>query len=185
MAIMAMVLTIPELGRERPMKALKSLLFCFACTLVVLLAGAITCSVRAKYRSLPTVKAAAAYSYVPFLGEYSFLQYNQAGGEQGRTALLEYLTELQKIQTEKVRYPKQTLGFDSALTYLRLYRLELATGSSSKAEDYLGAAQKELSSIGWKDVSPDHLIKAIQTREIEESRLYNSKKNIAVPVAEQ
>ncbi len=75
------------------MKALKSLLFCFACTLVVLLAGAITCSVRAKYRSLPTVKAAAAYSYVPFLGEYSFLQYNQAGGEQGATTGTHFCTE--------------------------------------------------------------------------------------------
>ena len=159
--------------RESPRKALKTLLFCLACVLVFLTTAAVSCGIRAKYRELPKLRASSSSFYAGFLGEYFFLQYNQAGGEQGRTALLVYLGELQRIQNDKIKYPEKTLHLDTALTYLRLYRLEAAANNSAKADEYLRSAQKELLSIGQKDSSAEHL-KAIETRESEEARLYNS-----------
>ncbi len=163
------------------MKVLKKLLFSLACVLVFLVAAAASCGIRAKYRELLKLRASSASFYTGFLGGYSFLQYNQAGGEQGKTALLVYLGELQRIQNEKIKYPGNTLHFNSALTYLRLYRLEVAANNSTKADEYLRSAQKELSSLGQKDVSAEHLIKAIETREVDEARLYN--KDATAPVA--
>ncbi len=63
------------------MKALRTILFRFACLLVFLAAGAATCSIRAKYKYLPNVRASLAYSYLGLFGEYSLLQSNQAGAE--------------------------------------------------------------------------------------------------------
>jgi len=96
-----------------------------------------------------------------------------------------YQGELQKIQNEKIRYPERTLHFDSALAYLRLYRLEVAANNLTKADEYLRSAQKELSILGQKDVSREHLIKAIETREADEARLYNNDEEMTSPVAVQ
>jgi len=167
------------------MKVLNTLLFCLACVLVFLVTAAVSCGIRAKYGALPKLRASSASFYAGFLGEYSFLQYNQAGGEQGRRALLVYQGELQKIQNEKIRYPERTLHFDSALAYLRLYRLEVAANNLTKADEYLRSAQKELSILGQKDVSREHLIKAIETREADEARLYNNDEEMTSPVAVQ
>jgi len=120
-----------------------------------------------------------AYSYTSLFGEYSFLQYNQAGGEQGKTALLDYLGILQKIRNQRIPYPENTLHRDSALTYLRLYRLEVTANNPTKAEQYLGSAQTEFSNMGKKDASPDSLIKLIQTREANEAKLYNNDEDAA------
>ena len=167
------------------MRVLKTLLFWLACGLIFLITAAVSCGIRAKYRELPKLRASSAAFYADFLGEYSFLQYNQAGGEQGKKALLVYLGELQRIRNEKIKYPERTLHFDSALTYLRLYRLEAAANNSAGADGYLRSAQKELSILGQKDVSPEHLIKAIETRETDEARLYNNGKDMTSPVALQ
>ncbi len=167
------------------MKVLKTVLFCFACLLVFLVTGAASCAIRAKYGYLPKVRASLAYSYAALLGEYSFLQYNQAGGEQGKTALLDYVGMLQKIRSDRIQYPENILHFDSALTYLRLYRLEVAANNSTKPEEYLRSAQKELSSMGKKDVSAELLIKLIETREANEAKLYNNYKDMTLPAAEK
>lgn len=168
-----------------PMKTVKTLLLCLACLLVFVVTAATSCAIRAKYWELPKLRAGFAHSYAAFLGEYSFLQYKQAGGEQAKTALLAYLGELRRIQREKIRYPENSLHFDSALTYLRLYRLEVAANNPSKADEYLRSAQKELTSLGWKDVSAEHLIRVIAAREIDEARLYNNAKDMTAPAAGQ
>ena len=118
------------------MKAVRMILFCFACLLVFLVFGVATCTIRAKYRYFPDVRASLAYSYAAFFSEYAFLQSNQAGGEQGKTALLEYLGILQRFQNEKIKYPEKILHLYSELTYLRLYRLEVDTNNPAKADQY-------------------------------------------------
>jgi hypothetical protein len=50
-----------------------------------------------------------AYSYASLFGDYSLLQYNQAGGEQGKKALLDYLEILQKMRDQGIRDPKNVL----------------------------------------------------------------------------
>ncbi len=166
------------------MKVLKTLLFCSACGLVFLLLAVFSCAIRVKYSALPKLRASSASSYARFLEGYSFLQYNQAGAEQGKTALLVYLGELRKIQNEKIEYPEKSLHFDSALTYLRLYRLELVASDSTKAEEYLSLAQNEFLMLGQKKISTESLIKAIEKREIDEARIYNGDKGVMGPVVE-
>jgi hypothetical protein len=167
------------------MKVVKIILFCFACLLVFLITGAASCAIRAKYRDLPKIRASLAYSYVGFFGEYSFLQYNQAGGEQGKTALLDCLGILQRIQNEKIKYPERALHFYSDLTYLRLYRLEVAANNSAKAGEYIRSAQNELAILGQKDVSAENLIKSIEAQEADEAKLYNNDRNVTASVAGQ
>jgi hypothetical protein len=120
------------------------------------------------------------YAYVDAgnLERYSFLQYNQAGPEEGRAALQQYLSLLQRIQDEHINSPPDTLHRDFGLTYLRLYRLESAAGNSVLADGYMRSAQKEFLSLGWKeeDVSTEALKKDIETRELNEARFYNHEK---------
>lgn len=80
------------------MKVFKNILFCFGCLAIFLIAGAVSCAIRAKYRSLPQLRSTLAYSNAGLVYNFSFLQYNQASGEEGRTALMRYLEVLQKIQ---------------------------------------------------------------------------------------
>ncbi len=144
-----------------------------------------SCAIRVKYSALPKLRGSSASFYARFLEGYSFLQYNQASAEEGKTALLVYLGELQKIQNEKIEYPKKSLHFDFALTYLRLYRLELVASNSTKAEEYLSSAQNEFSMLGQTNVSTESLIKAIEKREIDEARIYNGNKGVTRPVEGQ
>jgi hypothetical protein len=157
-------------------KTLKTILFCSACALVFLLGAAGSCALRAGYSSVPKVKTEFAYMYASNLDQYSLLQYNQAGPDQGREALLIYLKLLQRIRDEHIQYPQALLHSDFGLTYLRLYRLESAAGNSTAADDYMKSAQKEWSQLGWKndDVSPEALRKMIETRESSEQKLYNN-----------
>lgn len=157
------------------MKAVRMILFCLACLLVFLVVGAATCTIRAKYRYLPSIKASLAYSYAAFFSEYAHLQSNQAGGEQGKTALLEYLGILQRFQNEKINYPEKLLHLYSELTYLRLYQLEVDTNNPAKADQYLKSAENELAILGHRDITPEQLIKYIQVQEASEAKLYNSK----------
>src|SRR5712692_5726183 len=157
------------------MKAVRMILFCFACLLVFLVFGVATCTIRAKYRYFPDVRASLAYSYAAFFSEYAFLQSNQAGGEQGKTALLEYLGILQRFQNEKIKYPEKILHLYSELTYLRLYRLEVDTNNPAKADQYLRSAENELAILGHRDITPEQLIKYIQAQEASEAKLYSSK----------
>jgi hypothetical protein len=141
---------------------------------VFLMAGAVTCGVRAKYRILPQIKLLAAYRYIGLVGDTSFLQYNQADGEHGRAALLAYLQVLQKIHDEKIQYPQRMLARETALTHLRLYRLDLEEDKSAEANAHLATAQKELLSAGFtSDASLEALAKSIATREANEAKLYN------------
>ncbi len=108
------------------------------------------------------------------MGDTSFLQYNQAGGEYGRAALLAYLRVLQKVQDEKIPYPQRMLARETALTHLRLYRLDLEEDKSAEANADLAIAQKELVSAEFKgDASPESLAKSIATREASDAKLYN------------
>jgi hypothetical protein len=165
------------------MKVVKIILFCFACLLVSLITGATSCAIRAEYRDLPRVRASLAHSYASLFEEYSFLQYNQAGGEQGKTALLDYLGILQRIQNEKIKFPEKALHFYSELTYLRLYRLEVAANNPAKADEYIKSAQNELAILGRKDISAENLIKFIEVQEAREARLYNNDRDATVSVA--
>jgi hypothetical protein len=167
------------------MKVVKVIFFCCAYLLVFLATGALSCAIRAKHRDLPRVRASLAYSYAGFFEEYSFLQYNQAGGEQSKTALLDYLGILQRIQNEKIKYPEKALHFYSDLTYLRLYRLEVAANNPAKADEYLKSAQNELAILGRKDVSAENLIKSIEAQEAREAKLYNNDKDETASVARQ
>ncbi len=167
------------------MKVIKIVLFCFTCLLVFLITGVVSCVIRAKHSDLPRVRASLAYSYAGFFAEYSFLQYNQAGGKQGKTALLDYLGILQRIQNEKIKYPEKALHFYSDVTYLRLYRLEMAANNSAKANEYIRSAQNELAILGRKDVSAADLIKSIEAQEAEEAKLYDNDGNVTVSVTGQ
>jgi len=61
----------------------------------------------------------------------------------------------------------------SEITYIRLYRLEMATGNPTKAEEYLRSALNESEILGHKDVTRERLIKYIQEQGASESKLYN------------
>ncbi len=156
------------------MKTPKTILWCFTCGLVFLLAGAVSCALRAKYSSVPKVKSAFAYEYAANLEQYSFLQYSQANSEQGRVALLDYLRLLQRIRDEQITFPQTTLHRDFGLTYLRLYRLESTAGNPAIADQFMKSAQQEWP-LGWKteDVSSEALNKLIEKRELNERKLYN------------
>lgn len=155
---------------------MRKILFGFGCVLAFLLAAAVSCALRAKFQSVPEVKASYARMYAENLDRYSFLQYNQAGSDQGKAALLEYVKFLQRIRAERIQFPPNLLRYDFGLTYLRLYRLELAAGDPAGANREMQSAQKELSGLGWKqeDLSTDALAKQIQTRESNEAKLYNA-----------
>ncbi|MFZ0213512.1 MAG: hypothetical protein WBE20_05910 [Candidatus Acidiferrales bacterium] len=154
------------------MKFLKTILLCGMCFLV---AATATCVLRAKYGWLPSLKASYASDYSENVGRYSFLQYNQAGPEQGRTALLQYLNLLERIRRENIDYPKNQLHRDFALTYLRLYRIESAAGNASASDNFMKSAQKELLAVGAKEqrVSPEVLAKLIETHDSKMDQLYN------------
>jgi hypothetical protein len=159
------------------MKVLKSIFFCFVCLLAFLVAGAASCTIRAKYWGIPKVRASLAYS---------FLQYNQADAEQGKAALLDYLGLLDRIQNERIQYPRYTLHFDAGLTYLRLYRLEMAANKPAEAGEYLRSAQKEFASSGMRgDLSSETLAKNIAVREAGEAKRYNKVEGTTVPATEQ
>jgi hypothetical protein len=156
-------------------KSLRTTLLGFGCLLVFLLTATASCVLRAKLRSVPDLKSEFAYMYAGNLERYSFLQYNQASPEEGRAALLQYLKLLQRIEDEHINFPSVTLHRDFGLTYLRLYRLESAAGNGAVAEGYMASAQREYSSLKWKeeDVSTEALKKDIETRESNEAKSYN------------
>ncbi|MHB8755883.1 MAG: hypothetical protein ACYC92_13150 [Candidatus Acidiferrales bacterium] len=133
------------------MKILKAILFCFGCFLAFLLAAGVSCALRAKYSLVPKLRTEFAYMYADNLAHYSFLQYNQAGSDQGRTALLQYLNLLQRIRNERIPYSARTLRLNFILTYLHLYRLESSAGNSTAADNYIKSAQKEWTDLGWKN----------------------------------
>ena len=162
---------------------LNTVRFRSGCALIFLFAAAVSCVLRAKYSSEPNLKTDFAYRYAANLKQYSFLQYSQAGPAQGRQALLEYLKVLERIRDEKIQYPQSTLHHDFGLTYLRLNRLELAGGNSVAAVGYMRSAQKELSALGWKgeDVSAEALTKLIETRVLNEEKLYGSAIQVQAP----
>ena len=167
------------------MKVLKKIFFVFGCALIFLLSAALSCVLRARYSSVPKQKAEFAYMYAANLEQYSFLQYNQAGPEQGRESLLQYVQLLQRIRDEHIEFPPNTLHRDFGLTYLRLYRLESSAGNSAEAAGYLKASQTEWAALGWKaeDVSPEALTKLIAKRESNEARIYNDI-GLQVPAAQ-
>lgn len=156
--------------------SVKKILFGLSCLLAFLLAAATSCLLRARFRSVPELKATYAYMYAANLEHYSFLQYNQADSDQGKAALLEYVKLLERIQAESIQYPPNLLHHDFGLAYLRLYRLELAAGDLTSANRHMQLAQKELSELGWKqaDLSTEALAKQIETRESNEAKLYNT-----------
>lgn len=156
------------------MKVLRNILFYLVCATVVLVAAVGSCAFRAKYSLVPKLRSTDAYMYATNLDRYSFLQYDQAGPDQGRRALLEYLKLLDRIRGEKIEYPQVTLHRDFGLTYLRLYRLELADGNPSAAGNYMKSAQEEWSALGWKDVSAETLTTYLETLECKEQKLYNT-----------
>jgi len=156
------------------MKVLRNILFYLVCATVFLVATVGSSAFRAKYTLVPKLKSTDAYMYATNLDRYSFLQYDQAGPDQGRRALLEYLKLLDRIRGEKIEYSQVTLHRDFGLTYLRLYRLELADGNPSAAGNYMKSAQKEWSALGWKDVSAETLTAYVETLESKEQKLYNT-----------
>lgn len=154
----------------------RKILFGLACALAFLLAAAVSCALRAKFKYVPELKASYARMYAESLDRYSFLQYNQATSDQGKAALLEYMKLLQRIRAERIELPPKLLRYDFGLTYLRLYRLELAAGDPATADRDMQSARTELSGLGWKqeDLSSEALAKQIQTRESNEAKLYNA-----------
>lgn len=154
------------------MKVLKTILLCGVSFLV---AATVTCFLRAKYNCLPDLKESYAFGYADNVDRYSFLQYSQAGPEQGKVALLQYIKLLDRIRRENIIYPQNLLHRDFALTYLRLYRIESAAGDALAANDYMKSAQKELIAQGAKEqqVSSKALTKLIEARESREAELYN------------
>ena len=169
------------------MKTLRTTLFCLGCLLVLLLAAATSCLLRAKYRSVPKLKSEYAYLYAGNLERYSFLQYNQAGPEEGREALQQYLRLLQRIKDEHINFPSVTLHRDFGLTFLRLYRLESAAGNGAAADGYMKSAQREFSSLGWKEenVSTEALKEDIETRESNEAKFYNPEMQVPARAEKQ
>jgi hypothetical protein len=159
------------------MKTLKIALFCLGCLSVFFLAALITSGLRIR-RELPRLKNSSTYQYAGLIGDYAFLQYNQASSEQGRAALLEYADVLQRARAHGANVPGKVLNFQLGLTYLRLYRLAIATHDLAKASDYLSAGQKEMSSVGHKDIPTEELIEAMQKREAEEDKLYKKVNNV-------
>jgi hypothetical protein len=168
-------------------KILRTALFSLGCLLTFLLAAAASCSLRARYHYVPKLKSMYAYEDAGNLDRYSFLQYNQAGPEEGRAGLQQYLRLLQRIQDEHINFPSVSLHRDLGLTFLRLYRLESAAGNDATADGYMKSAQREFSSLGWKEenVSTEALKKDIETRELNEAKLYNPEMQVPARAEKQ
>jgi hypothetical protein len=157
------------------MKAVKRILFIFACLGMFLIAGTITCGIRTKYRSLPAMRATVAYSYAELIEDYSFLQYNQASPERGKIALMHNLDVLRKIQNERIPYNQDHLHAQIGLTYLRLYSVELAENNGGESSRYLTEAQKELVIAHYTgDSSSAALAKIIATRDASEDKYFKN-----------
>lgn len=156
------------------MKVLRSIGFCFVCLLAFFVTGGTVSLVRAKHTYVKGFESQMAYSYAAFVAEDTFLQYNQAGLSEGKTALSGYLETLQKIQNEGIQYPSNKLHYERGLAYLRLYRLETTANESSEAQRYLKSALNEFSNLPSKEpLSSQFLINSIESREAQEAKLYN------------
>ena len=158
------------------MKVFKRILFCFGCLGMFLIAGVLSCAIRAKYRCVPELKSTLAYSYADLVSDYSFVEYNQADSQRGELAMLNYLEVLRKIQSEKIHYPQNKLHFECGLTYLRLYRIELAENKTAEAASYMTSAQDEFAALGWNKeaLSADNLAKRLSSREASENKNFNN-----------
>jgi hypothetical protein len=156
-------------------KTLKAFLFYCTCALVFTVAAFISCALRTKYHSLPELKAGSAYAYAGNIQDYAFLQYIQAGPDQGRQALLEYLGVFERVRNERIRIPENIIHSKCGLAYLRLYRIESSVGNAALADSYLKSAQQEWSAMNSKneDLSAEALKKLIATRESNDRKLYD------------
>src|SRR5690348_7744944 len=154
------------------MKYLRTIVLYGGC---FLLAAAATCVFRTKYSTLPRVRTSLAFNYADNVRRYSFLQYTQAGPQQGKTALLQFVNLLQRIRHENIIYPANELHNDLALAYLRVYRIESATGDEATANNYMKSAQEELLAEGAKRqrVSTEALAKLVEAHDAREAAFYN------------
>lgn len=166
----------------------KNILFVFTSLLVFLLAATLSCVIRSKYSSLPEIRAGEAGMEAAMLYQYSSLEYTQAGPEQAREGLLQYIRFLERVRNEHIDYPKNEFHADLGLAYLRLYRLESGAGDADAADAYMTNAQKELARLGWKekDLSREALVKLIETRTSNDVKFYDGNKQTApAPRTEQ
>jgi hypothetical protein len=75
--------------------------------------------------------------------------------DESAKSVSKYLSTLQtaKAKNQSSRMLSQEIG----LTYVRLSMVEEKLNQQSQADSHLEQGEKELASIGWRDVTSDHL----------------------------
>ncbi|MDH3974485.1 MAG: hypothetical protein OEV42_09425 [Deltaproteobacteria bacterium] len=96
------------------------------------------------------------------LGNYSYLQYQNASYEDAKKALLEYIQfcdELKRQLNAEFLFGKEICVIDSGTAYARLAVLEGKRGKTEKYKSYMKEAQAKYQSGGWKDFSEKKILK--------------------------
>jgi hypothetical protein len=80
---------------------------------------------------------------------------NQPSAEKLKTMR----NDLSILQGWRARNPKsEMLAQEAGLTRVRLSRIERALGQQNEANQDMKDAQKEFEALGWRNVSPEHLV---------------------------
>jgi hypothetical protein len=98
---------------------------------------------------------------------------------ESRKTLTSDLAILQRWQAQDSN--SELLGQEVGLTQVRLARLEQALRNSRDATGDMQQAQKEFAQLGWKDVSPGHLIAL--TQQLDSEYMHSGAKKAAVVAA--
>jgi hypothetical protein len=102
---------------------------------------------------------------------------NQPPSESLKT-LTSDLSTLQRWRTQN--QSSHVLGQEIGLVDIRLARLDQELGHQSQADEDMKQGQRELTALGWKDVSPQHLIALTAQLNSEYKPIDQKNKTVAV-----
>jgi hypothetical protein len=106
---------------------------------------------------------------------YAETQYYKANNPAAIKAQNEYLSYLKGIEKKKAEWntwsvpwmTEQILSYDRAITYARIAILKVKEGKTAEVEQNWVNAEKAAAAAGWKHPDREHLIKIINSKELE------------------
>jgi hypothetical protein len=101
--------------------------------------------------------------------------------EQNAKELSTYLSALR--ESKEKNPASHLLSQEIGLTYVRLSLIEKKLGHQSQADEDMRSGQSELASLGWKDVSGEHLYLLLSQLNSEYQRPGKTQKNAKVASA--
>jgi len=106
---------------------------------------------------------------------YAETQYHKAKYTSALKAQNEYLAYLLGIEKKKSEWniwsvpwmTEQYLNYDRAVTYARIAILEGREGKTAEAEKSWANAEKAATALGWKNPDRAHILKVVNTKELQ------------------